>query len=142
MPFESLHNQLPQLAEAETRAITLLTADNEFGLPPGTYLFVEMFCNEKGCDCRRVMFSVYYNNQKEPLAYIGYGWESESFYKKWMRSDDKAMARQLMKPSLNEMSKQSVYARKILGMFNSVLLPGTSYLARVKAHYSLFRKEL
>lgn len=142
MPFESLHNKLPKLAEAETRAITLLSADNEFSLPAGTYLFVEMFCNEKGCDCRRVMFSVFHDEQKEPLAYIGYGWESESFYKKWMRSNDKAMARQLMKPSLNELSVQSVYARKILGMFNKVLLPATSYLARVKTHYRLFRKDL
>jgi hypothetical protein len=59
-----------------------------------------------------------------------------------MRFNDKDMARQLMKSSLNEMSPQSPYARRILNMFNSVLLPNTKYLARVKAHYSLFRSKL
>lgn len=142
MSFQSLHDILPTIAEAETRAITLLLNDNEFNLPAGSYLFVEMFCNEKNCDCRRVIFSVFNDNQKIALANIGYGWESEAFYKKWNRSNDKPMARKMMKPSLNELSPQSDYARKILGMFNKVLLPSTSYLARVKAHYILFRKEI
>ena len=142
MPFESLHYKYPQLAAAETRAIILPSPDNEFGLPPGSYLFMEMFCNEKDCDCRRVMFSVFADNQKEQLACLGYGWESESFYKKWMRTTDKAMARKLMKSSLVEMAPQSIYAGKILRMFNRCLLPQTSYLARVKEHYQFFRKNL
>ncbi len=142
MPFESLHCKYPQLAAAETRAITLPSPDNEFGLPQGSYLFMEMCCNEKGCDCRRVMFSVYHNNQKAPLAFIGYGWESESFYKKWMRHGDKAMARKSMKSSLVEMAQQSIYAGRILVMFDRVLLPQTSYLARVKEHYKIVRKNL
>lgn len=142
MPFEALYYKYPQLAAAETRAITLPSPDNEFGLPQGSYLFMEMFCNEKGCDCRRVMFSVYYNNQKEPWAFIGYGWESESFYRKWMRNKDNATARKLMKSSLVEMAPQSIYARKILVLFDRVLLPQTSYLARVKEHYKIVRKNL
>ena len=142
MSFQSLHNILPLLAEAETKSITLLSNENEFELPAGNYLFVEMFCNEKNCDCRRVIFSVFNDNHKIALANIGYGWESETFYKKWNRSNDKTMARQMMKPSLSEMTPQSEYARKILIMFNKVLLPSTSYLARVKAHYLLFRKEI
>lgn len=142
MPFESLYNDLPHLALNETKAVNLPLADNEFGLPAGFYLFVEMFCNEKDCDCRKVIFSVFQNKQKDPWAYISYGWESESFYKKWLRSDDKALARQLMKPSLSLMAPQSVYARKILGLFNKMLLPQTSYLAKVKEHYKLFRKGL
>ena len=142
MSFQSLHNILPLLAEAETRSIILLSNENEFDLPAGNYSFIEMFCNEKNCDCRRVIFSVFNDNQKIALANIGYGWESESFYKKWNRSNDKTMARQMMKPSLSEMTPQSEYARKILIMFNKVLLPSTSYLARVKAHYLLFRKEI
>ena len=142
MPFQPLHELLPQLAEAETRAITLPSADNEFKLPAGTYLFVETFCNEKGCDCRKVMFSVFHNMEKMSLAVISYGWESEAFYKKWMRVNDKELARQMMKPSLNELSPQSIYAGKILNMFNCVLLPGTKYLARVKTHYGLFRSKL
>lgn len=79
MSFKSLHYKYPQLAAPETRAIGLPSTDNEFGLPQGFYLFMEMFCHEKGFDCRRAMFSVYHKNQKDPLAFIGYGWELESF---------------------------------------------------------------
>ncbi len=142
MSFQSLHNILPLVAEAETRSITLISNENEFYLPAGNYLFVEMFCNEKNCDCRRVIFSVFNDNQKIALANIGYGWESVSFYKKWNRSNDKKMARKMIGPLLNPMSPQSEYARKILVMFTKVLLPSTSYLARVKVHYLLFRKEI
>ena len=90
----------------------------------------------------RVIFSVFNDKQKIAWANIGYGWESEAFYKKWNRSNDKSMARKMMGPLLNPMSPQSEYARKILVMFNKVLLPSTSYLARVKVHYLLFRKEI
>ncbi|MDQ6763253.1 MAG: hypothetical protein M3015_11580 [Bacteroidota bacterium] len=140
MYFQALYELLPKLAEAETRTITLVSDKNDFHLPAGNYSFIELFCKKEGCDCRRVMFLVVHDKEKEPLACIGYGWESESFYKKWMRSNDKTEARKLMKPLLNELSFQSVYARKILSMFNSVLLPSTSYLARVKTHYKLFRE--
>lgn len=142
MSFQSLHNILPLLAEAETKSITLLSNENEFELPAGNYLFVEMFCNEKNCDCRRVIFSVFNDNHKIALANIGYGWESETFYKKWNRSNDKTIARKMMKFLLNQISPQSEYAKMILIMFNKVLFPSTPYLARVKAHYLLFRKEI
>ncbi|MDQ6843231.1 MAG: hypothetical protein M3Z92_02605 [Bacteroidota bacterium] len=142
MPFIPLYQVLPAIAEIETRNIILTSADNEFQLPAGTYSFIELFCNEQGCDCRRALLLVVHNKEKEPLACIGYGWESEAFYKKWLRSNDKVEARKLMKPSLNELSFQSVYAKEILKMFNKILLPSSSYLARVKTHYKLFRKEL
>lgn len=47
-----------------------------------------------------------------------------------------------MKSSLVEMAQQSIYARRILAMFDRVLLPQTSYIARIKEHYKIFRKEL
>ena len=53
MPFELLHERLPDLAERETRTATVLLDNLDGQLPPAEYAFHEMFCNEPRCDCRR-----------------------------------------------------------------------------------------
>ena len=50
------------------------------GLPADAYGMLEMYCNEPGCDCRRVFFMVVAKRYREPLAYVAYGWESRKFY--------------------------------------------------------------
>lgn len=62
MPYELLYNRLPKIAERETRNI-IITEDSDLGLPAGQYGFLEMFCNEPGCDCRRVFFHVVHSNR-------------------------------------------------------------------------------
>ncbi len=137
MPFEPLHSRLPALAEAETRSVAVL---DKSLIPPADYGFVEMFCNEPGCDCRRVFFTVFSSATKQPEAVIAYGWESASFYRKWFKyavsKDDIA---ELMGPVLNMGSPQGRYAPAILNLFTKVLLPDKEYIERIKRHYKLFR---
>src|SRR5439155_1525431 len=57
MPFVAFDKLCLETAERETRTIILQCA--RAGLPAGSYQFLEMFCDESGCDCRRVMFSVF-----------------------------------------------------------------------------------
>src|SRR5260370_1437505 len=45
MPFVSFHDLCPDVAERETRCLTVMPNSN-MGVPPGDYSFVEMFCNE------------------------------------------------------------------------------------------------
>lgn len=148
MPFQPLYERLPEVAVAETRTIYLPEEENPHNLLSGSYSFVEAFCNEISCNCRRVFFSVYYSPDmesppgKKPLAVIGYGWDSMAFYKKWMRNNDNKMAKHLTTPILNELSYQSEYARSILKMFNDLLLKDKQYMERVKRHYRLFRAQL
>jgi hypothetical protein len=78
MPYLPFYNICPKTAEKETRAITILQSDNEFGLPKGDYAFIELFCDE--CDCRRVIFQVFLN--QKIVANISFGWEKLVFYKK------------------------------------------------------------
>jgi hypothetical protein len=54
MPFQLFHDLFPEMAERETRSVIVPPGSPPSGLPPGQYAFLEMFCNEKGCDCRRV----------------------------------------------------------------------------------------
>jgi hypothetical protein len=137
MPFEPLHSRLPAVAETETRSVIAI---NETGLPPAEYGFVEMFCNEPGCDCRRVFFTVFSSFTQKPVAVIAYGWESTSFYRKWFKNPISNLdLAELQGPVLNACSPQSPYAPAILKLFTEVLLADTTYIKRVKSHYKLFR---
>lgn len=140
MPFELLHTRLPELAEAETRVITVLgKSAATCSLPPADYAFLEMFCDEPGCDCRRVFFSVVSSRAKAPEAVIAYGWESANFYRKWLRQGADEEIAMLQGPELNVGSPQSRHAEAILKLFIDTLLPQTAYIERVKRHYRLFR---
>ena len=143
MPFELLHSRLPELAERETRTVTVVM-DNPSGLlPPAEYGFLEMFCNEPGCDCRRVFFTVISSLTQETEAVIAYGWESRAFYRKWLKyPSTKEQVDELQGPILNLMSPQSIHAPALLEIFTDLLAPDLDYIARVKRHYQLFRNTL
>jgi len=140
MPFEQLHERLPEIADAETRSITLVQDCSRTGLPAGDYGFLEMFCNEPGCDCRRVFFSVISSRRMRIEAVIAFGWENKEFYRKWARyalSDEEL--EELQGPVLNLGSPETRHSDAILQLFKDVLLKDENYIERVKRHYSLFR---
>lgn len=50
------------------------------GLSAGEYAFVEFYCEEPNCDCRRAFIQVIARHQADKvLASINCGWEAESF---------------------------------------------------------------
>ena len=53
--MEYFHIRFPDVAGEETRAVTL---SEHPGIEDGEYAFFESFCNEKVCDCRRVLINV------------------------------------------------------------------------------------
>ncbi|MCA9872843.1 MAG: hypothetical protein KC441_04295 [Anaerolineales bacterium] len=50
--YAPLHELLIELARRETRSATV---NNDPALPDGAYGLIEAYCNERGCDCRRVL---------------------------------------------------------------------------------------
>ena len=142
MPYQPFHDLFPEMAEEETRTITVFDESSETALPPGQYAFCEMFCNERGCDCRRVFFYVVSSFRKDPVAVIAWGWEKPAFYAKWLRDDDPAMIQELMGPTLNVGSPQSELAEDLLDLVREVLLRDAAYIERVKRHYKLFRAKI
>jgi hypothetical protein len=141
MPYSSFHNRFPEIAERETRTVTLFD-HSDFNLPPAQYSFLEMFCDEPGCDCRRVFFSVFSSLQQDIKAVIAWGWEEGEFYAKWMGDNDPGIIDELKGPVLNLSSQQSNLAPALLDLFREVLLQDTSYVERVKRHYAMFRKKI
>jgi hypothetical protein len=137
MPYVAFQSRFQELAERETR--TAILPERTAGLPPGHYALLEMFCDEPGCDCRRVMFSVFSSASESVEAVIAYGWESREFYARWMHDDDPQVIRELQGPVLNLGSPQSPRARAILDLVTNVVLQDPQYIERLKRHYGMFR---
>jgi hypothetical protein len=141
MPYEPFHARFLETARRETRTLSIMK-NNPLALPPDVYTFIEAFCNERGCDCRRVFFLVYSSRRKGPEAIIAYGWEDQEFYQQWMRSDDPVDVDILKGPILNPLSPRSELAPALLVLCKSLLLKDPVYVERVKAHYAMFRREI
>ena len=109
-------------------------------LPPDEYGFIEAYCNEPGCDCRRVFFHVFAVRQNTMMAVINYGWEYTQFYATWLGLNDPETLRDLQGPALYSLSPQSEYAPTLLHTFKTVLLKDINYIERLKRHYAMFRE--
>ncbi len=141
MSYKAFHLLFPAIAELETRSITIVDG-SAFNLPPGTYTFLEMYCDEPGCDCRRAFFAVTSSRENNMLAVIAWGWETRKFYMEWMGDNDPSTIDGLIGPILNLASPQSDSAPALLNLFRNVLLKDPAYIDRIKRHYAMFRKEI
>ena len=137
-PFEAY---FPEIAMRETRTV-IVRGWSPFKLPAGEYAFPELFCDEPGCDCRRVFFYVVSPTSSSPLAVVAYGWETDAFYAQWAHEDDPQVIHQLKGPVLNLGSPQSRYAPEFLRLIDKALLQDPAYMQRLKAHYDLFRRQV
>lgn len=73
--------------QADNKSIAI-EVENEFGLPPGTYVFQEEYCSTVGCDCRQAHFRVKADWTPKTLAYIDFGWEPAEYYREWLEHRD------------------------------------------------------
>jgi hypothetical protein len=138
MPYIPFFQLCPEIAEKETRVITIIQDDNEFNLPQGNYVFMELFCDE--CDCRRVFLQVFKN--QEIVGTIAYGWEKLSFYKKEFKGFSEEDIKEVKGPSLDSFQYQSDISDGVLKMFNAILFSDKEYIDRIKKHYDEFKINL
>jgi len=140
IPFHSL---FPELAQREVRCIHAFhPSGTPAGKPPrDEYLYVEYYCDELDCDCRRVFLQVISKNQPgKVFASIGYGWENERFYRRKMPWDpDEAMG--TVRGELDPFNEQSEFAEEFLHLFKTMVLD-EPYRLRLRRHYHLFRAEV
>ena len=119
MPMIPFMQRFPELGARETRSLAVV---NDPDLPDGEFGFIELYCNEPGCDCRRVVIQVLRpeTGWTKIWATISFGWQ-----------DKKG-------PYLDPLNEQSAYAPAILELFRTVLQsPG--YVERLEQHYRMFR---
>jgi hypothetical protein len=140
MPFVAFAEYFPDLARKETRAVMKY----EDGALVESLLFVESFCNERSCDCRRVFINVYSDrpHARNPLSTISWGWEPDAFYRKWARFPlSKADLDELRGPGLVRLAKQHEDAEEMLEQFRT-LIADEAYASRIVRHYEMFRAKV
>ena len=141
MSFRMFHEICLEIAHRETRSIALLNSA-DYDLPSDNYAFLEMYCSDEGCDCRRVYFHVIaLSNPSIVLAVISWGWETLAFYRKWGHYPGAEKdAKEMKGPVLALMNKQSELAPALLKLAKGMLLSSPEYVERIKRHYKLFRE--
>ncbi|HEY6372440.1 MAG TPA: hypothetical protein VIX37_17820 [Candidatus Sulfotelmatobacter sp.] len=138
MPMIPLIEKFPDLGARETRSVTVAQRQD---LRDGEYGFVELYCNEPGCDCRRVMIDVLRpeTGWSKIWATISYGWESLEFYRKWGGSHSDPSETQ--GPYLDPLNPQTEYSPALLNLFR-FLVQSPDYVVRLQRHYQMFRRSV
>jgi hypothetical protein len=130
--------RFPEVGARETRSVTIPPRQD---LPEGEYGFVELYCDEPGCDCRRVMIDVLRpeTGWSKIWAAISYGWESLDFYRKWGGPGNDPI--EMKGPYLDPLNPQTEYSATLLNLFR-FLLQSPEYVARLQRHYQTFRESV
>lgn len=120
-------DKFPELGQKETRVITVLQKGDEGSLPLDQYAFVELYCTEKDCDCRRVMISVFANDAGSVVATINMGFDEQDAH---------------AGPFLDPLNAQSKYSSKFMEHFLDMINNDPGYLARLQRHYVMFKEKI
>jgi hypothetical protein len=134
------YTQYPDLSQRETRvAIVPFTQGHT---PVGRYAFIEHYCEETDCDCRRVLIEVVEESTPERhLATINFGWESAAFYAKKLGDDFEAAA-EIRAGSLDPLNPQSKLAEPLLALFQQIVRSDQAYVERLARHYDMFKQAI
>jgi hypothetical protein len=116
MPMIPFMERFPEVGARETRSVTVPQRQD---LPEGEYGFVELYCDESACDCRRVMIDVLRpeTGWSKVWATISYGWESLDFYRQWGGAGSDPV--QIKGPYLDPLNPQTKYSSALLNLFRS-----------------------
>jgi hypothetical protein len=138
MPMTPFIERFPELGAKETRTVKVPDRPD---LPGGEYGFMEFYCNEPGCDCRRVTIRVMRpeTGWGKIWATIGYGWEGPDFYRKWGGPTEDPI--EMKGPYLDPINPQTEYSPALLDLFR-FLIQSPDYVERLARHYQMFRRTL
>jgi hypothetical protein len=118
-------------AERETRTARVpgtLSPDNPNYLPADEYGFDELYCDERNCDCRRVMINVLARHAGRHVATINHAFEPPP--------KDELVSEQTF---LDPLNRQSPWAPALLDLFVNVVLADENYRQRLIRHYRMFK---
>ena len=138
MPMTPFVERFPELGARETKSAKILDPQD---LPVGEYGFFEFYCDEPGCDCRRVTIFVLRpeTGWSKVWATITYGWETLDFYREWGGEHSDPV--EMKGPDLDILNRQSEYSPALLRLFES-LIESPAYVERLKRHYGMFRESV
>lgn len=124
--FYPLHRYCNDIAQTETREVTVSVSLSPKALPPGKYLLFESYCGDNDCDCRKVMINVVSKELKKIVATVGFGWENKEFYTNWMHGDAE-IGKKLAGAYLELGCIQSQYSDACLELLKSIMANDHKY---------------
>lgn len=95
-------------------------------LPKGMYRFFDSHCDERKCDCRRIVVSVI-NDKEKDLAHIAFGFDPGT---------------EEAGPYLEPFMPQSRHAELLLEIFTDLVNTEPDFLEHFYAHYRLAREKI
>jgi hypothetical protein len=140
MRFLSFFDEFPELVKSEFRNIVVLNDGTHQYISPGNYAFLELFCPDINCDCRKVIINVISVNPTKTWAILNYGWESEDYYKKWWGKNPllyQPMTGVKFDPPTNNPLK-----KEFLDVFQRIILHDKNYAKRIESHYFIFKEKM
>lgn len=120
------HTIFPDVASKECRTITPFNDDD---LPGRTFLFMEAYCPDPGCDRRRVMINVVDADRREQVATINYGFEPPK-----PPFEDEGQT------FLDPLNPQSEHSHRFLDIFREMIERDEEYAKRLRRHYQMFER--
>jgi len=121
--MEPFHQIVPDAHDP----VTTLVLDRKTGrIPKGSYGFVEYYCCDPDCDCRRVLLLVF-NEKKKQKAAISFGFDQQG---------------PMAGPYLDGSGRQAPYACELLEFFVHSLNSGTAWLDRLYRQYRQVREKV
>jgi len=140
MRFSSFFEEFPELIETEFRNIFVFDNNNYKYIPPGNYAFLELFCPELNCDCRKVIINVISADPPKTWTTLNYGWESEEYYKTWWGKSLKYY--QPMSGVTFDPPTKDPLQNEFLMVFADIIKHDQIYAKRIKTHYAMFKEKI
>jgi len=135
IPFYEI---FPEIAEKETRRFHFLQDNEDPEAPPaGAYNFVELYCPDLDCDCRKVNIVFISNEDGKEYGTIQFGWEDQAFYNDHFGFDDHG----LPGPDYAPMQFFGKYAHFFLDKFQQLCAKDKTYVSRLEKHYNMIKEE-
>jgi hypothetical protein len=128
LPFISL---FPEVARHETRSVTLTAGSvvrGDVRPPPDDYGFLEHYCADPACDCRRVILAVMSRSQARQVGTISHSFEPPG---------RGALIKE--QTFLDPLGPQSPFSPGLLAVFQDIVLDA-EYAARLVRHYRMVKK--
>ena len=119
------HVLFPEEAKNECRSITPI---NHGRLPNRTFLFMELYCVEPRCDCRRVVINVVDTENRRHVATINHAFEPP-----------KAPFEDEGQTFLDPLNPQSSMSDALLDLFEQMTTHDAGYRQRLERHYRMWK---
>src|SRR5664279_834526 len=107
--------------------VMALQLDRKTGkIPKGAYGFIELYCTDKGCDCRRTSLFVL-NEKMQQKAVISMGFDPDG---------------DMPGPFLDDVHQQSTYAGQLLDIFVELINAHPEFIDTMHRHYREVRTKV